>query len=332
MSKERASLAVAVEGLATQIATQPCGLMRSLEVGFLCATTSALARAAFDPVLGPNLPFSMFFPALLAAALFGGARAAILALAIATVSGWFLFLPPKLSFEIASGQGVQVPIFIAVGLSIIALGLVLRSALIRLEAHRRRYEALVFELSDRLHKDLATVAELAQHSLHDAGGRRAGEALVDRLAVLREAHHDLSRLDWRPIPLGRVVERPLRYFAPTEARRIAVEGPGVDLDPDLAIALALCVWELADHARRRGALADPEGRVRLSWAVDGPVTAFSWVETDCGAEPATRALERRLVSERLAWRCERAGGLVQWTVRFETRAVTPALPRVARAA
>ena len=337
MSIERLSVVAAVEGLATQVATQPRSLVRSLEIGLICAMVAVAGRAGLDPLLGEHLPFSLFFPALLAAALFGGAPAAALALAFTTVSGWFLFLPPKLSFDIATGRALQIPVFLAVGLFTAGTGLVLRGALMRLETHRRRHETLVFELNERLRKDLDRVAAIARESLRDSSQQqRSGEALVDRLTVLRGAHTDLSRLDWGPISLRRMVARPLCHFAPTEAARIAVEGPDVNLDPDLAVSLALCVWELANHARRVGALAIPDGRVRISWMVEAGLVTFNWIETDVGAESTIRDLARRLAGDRLAWRRDSVAGVVQWTVRLEgrpaARSVHDAPQRTAEAA
>jgi hypothetical protein len=102
------------------------------------------------------------------------------------------------------------------------------------------------------------------------------------------------------------------------------------------VSLALCVWELADHACRWGALAAPDGRVRLSWRSDGRFISLSWIETDVGRQASIRDLRRRLISERLPWRLEPAAGLIHWSVRFESR--EPALPayapipRTARAA
>lgn len=310
----------AVEVLATRIATEPRSLLRNLEVGLVCATVAVMARVALDPLLGEHLPFSIFFPALVTAALWGGEAAAVLALCVTTICGWFLFLPPQLSFDIAAGKGLQIPVFVCLGAFTIGLGLVLRRALLRLELHRRRHEALLRELNERLQKDLGLVAQMVRDSSREDGGRpRSHERLADRVQVLREAHHDLSSLDWGPISVRHVVSRPIRYLPADEAGRISQEGPDVSLDSDLAVALALCIWELADRAHLGGALSEPDGRVRISWLKDGHVVRFSWTESDCEhARPVTSLLPR-LLSDRLAWRVERSPGLVAWTVSLEAR-------------
>src|SRR5665213_1824315 len=133
---EAQSLTAAVEGLATQIATGRIG------IGLAAATIAIGARGALDPLLGDHLPFSPFLPAILLAALFGGAPAAGLTLLMTTLAGWFLFLPDKMSWSISDGKAVDVPIFLATGALTAFVGLVLRAALIRLETPRRRHELL----------------------------------------------------------------------------------------------------------------------------------------------------------------------------------------------
>ncbi|HEV2530303.1 HWE histidine kinase domain-containing protein [Phenylobacterium sp.] len=335
---EAQSLAAAVEGLATQIATGRRGLASRIEIGLVAAAIGIGARSALDPVLGDHLPFSLFFPAILLAALFGGAPAATLTLVMTTVAGWYMFLPEKMSWSVTDGRVVDVPIFMAVGALTAALGLLLRAALIRLEAHRRRHEVLVVELSERLEKDLATIAALAQSTLRGAGERRAaGEAFVDRVAILRDAHRELGAQDWTSAPLRRIAERSIRHLAREAASRILIEGPAVHLDPDVAVMLSLCFWELADNARRHGALSAPEGKVRLEWTLSASgVVDLAWIET--GGPPRgsqTRGfgldMLERGAARRLPWRSEWLPGLVRWTLRFETEAPQTPL-RVRRAA
>jgi two-component sensor histidine kinase len=90
--------------------------------------------------------------------------------------------------------------------------------------------------------------------------------------------------------------------------RIAVSGPEVHLAPQTATAMALGLHELATNAAKYGALSAPEGRVSLSWTVDGEARArrlrLTWRET--GGPPAgspgppgfgSRLIERGLASE-----------------------------------
>lgn len=337
MRADDLSMASALEGLATQVATQPRSLIRQLEIGFLAATTAIIFRSLLDPVIGDHLPFSAFFPALLVAAVFGGLAGGLLALVMTTLGGWFAFLPPRMSWVIEPGKESQIPIYLLVGGVMVLGALVLRGALIRLETHRRRHEALVGELHNRLVKDLAVVASIAHQTLRSSPEPvQFRRAFIDRLAILRDTHDALWSEDWRAMSLRKIVGRPLRLFAPSEAGRILIKGPEILVHPDLAINLALCVRELAANAVRHGALSVADGRVRIEWTQAGARVDFAW--TEIGGPPRTAdphkgfgfdLLERRF-GEGLRWGSEWLPGLLRWSVAFASDG--GALPAPARAA
>ena len=53
--------------------------------------------------------------------------------------------------------------------------------------------------------------------------------------------------------------------------RVAADGPAVMLEPRVAVQMALVLHELADNARRHGALAGSSGRVTVDWRIEaGP--------------------------------------------------------------
>jgi two-component sensor histidine kinase len=323
MRADDLSMSGALEGLATQVATQPRSLIRQLEIGLLAATTGIIFRALLDPLVGQHLPFSAFFPALLVAGVFGGLPGGLLALGMTTLGGWYLFLPDRQSWAVSAGMSHQIPVYLLVGGLTVFSALVLRGALIRLEAHRRRHEALVGELHNRLVKDLAVVASIAHQTLRATPEPvQFRRAFVDRLAILRETHDALWSEDWRSMSLKRIVARPLRLFAPSEAERMLVDGPDVLVHPDLAINLALCVWELAANALRHGALSVPEGRVRLEWTVSDSRVDFAWIEI--GGPPRISDPQKgfgfdlleRGFGEGLRWRSEWLPGLLRWSVAF----------------
>lgn len=323
MHREALDMGGALEGLATQVATQPRRLWRQLEIGLLAATLGIMFRVMIDPVVGDHLPFSTFFPALLVAGVFGGAPGGALALAITTLGGWFLFLPERMSWRLYDGQTNQILVYAAIGAFTVGLAVVLRGALIRLESHRRRNEALVGELHHRLRKDLSVIAAIATQTLRaspePAHFRRA---FVDRLAVLRETHAALWSEDWQAMSLARIVARPLKLFAPSESARILLEGPDVAIHPDLAMAFALCIWELAANAVRHGALSTAEGRVRAQWTLTDGRIDFAWIET--GGPPRLSEAQKgfgfelleRGLGEGLCWRSEWLPGLLRWSVAF----------------
>jgi two-component system CheB/CheR fusion protein len=74
-----------------------------------------------------------------------------------------------------------------------------------------------------------------------------------------------------------------RYYAQADGRRVILNGPAVNLPPDVATPLAFVLHELATNAIKFGALSAPDGTLRLDWGfrVNGGDREFrySWRES-----------------------------------------------------
>ena len=71
-------------------------LLHQLAPAAFCVGLATSARAAVDPLIGDVLPFSAFYPAVLAAAFWGGYGAGMIAFVLSGVLGWTLFSPSGL--------------------------------------------------------------------------------------------------------------------------------------------------------------------------------------------------------------------------------------------
>jgi two-component sensor histidine kinase len=65
---------------------------------------------------------------------------------------------------------------------------------------------------------------------------------------------------------------------------VTIDGPAVDIPRQRIQALAFVLHELATNAVKHGALSVPEGRLRISWAIEasgnGSYLQLSWQERD----------------------------------------------------
>jgi two-component sensor histidine kinase/PAS domain-containing protein len=87
-----------------------------------------------------------------------------------------------------------------------------------------------------------------------------------RIAALARAHTLLAQARWQGVGLRRLVEAELgRHAAPNPALELA--GPPVMLAAVATQPLAMVLHELASNATRYGALAQPGGRLKVSWSV-----------------------------------------------------------------
>ncbi|HEX2817423.1 MAG TPA: HWE histidine kinase domain-containing protein [Phenylobacterium sp.] len=170
-----------------------------------------------------------------------------------------------------------------------------------------RQRLLVNELNHRVKNSLATVQAIAAQSLRGPDvSPEARERFMARLMALASANDVLVARTWSGATLHSVAAQMARPHGDDE--RFTIEGPDVHLAPPTATAMALGLHELATNAAKYGALSSPEGRVSLTWAVDGEAKArrlrLTWRESGGPAVAApgpsgfgTRLIERGLTAE-----------------------------------
>lgn len=165
-----------------------------------------------------------------------------------------------------------------------------------LAANRQRL--MVDELNHRVKNTLATVQSIARQSFKSVASEAARTSFEARIQALSKAHDALSASHWEAIGLAHLLGQEL---APFGSHRIAVDGPGIDLVPRAAIALAMVFHELSANAASYGALAREAGSLAIKWTRqtvgDGGRLVLEWRE-EGGAvlgEPAKPGFGTRLI-------------------------------------
>ena len=119
-----------------------------------------------------------------------------------------------------------------------------------------------------------------------------------------EPHPLLTREAWDSAGLKDVVHDALAPFGIDSERsgRFRIEGPNVRLSPNVALALALGLHELATNAVKYGALSNDTGSVHLVWDRQGGTLHLTWEERDgpLVAPPTRRGFGSRLIQRGLA--------------------------------
>lgn len=168
---------------------------------------------------------------------------------------------------------------------------------------------LINELNHRVKNTLAIVQSIARQTFPVGADPVASLATFEgRIAALAAAHDILTRENWAPSSLSALIHEVL---APHLDRPSAfhLSGPPMTVPPKTAVTLALAIHELATNATKHGALASPNGLVRISWSIEtrdskSPQLMFEWRE--CGGPPVkkparrgfgTRMIERGLAAE-----------------------------------
>lgn len=125
------------------------------------------------------------------------------------------------------------------------------------------------ELAHRLKNVLAVIQSVANQTLRNAPDTEtAGRDLSARLAALGAATDVLTDRSWRSADLRELTERALAPHG-SLGQKILIDGPRVTLKPEVSVAFALALHELATNAGKYGALSDEAGKVMLSWTVEG---------------------------------------------------------------
>jgi two-component sensor histidine kinase len=170
-----------------------------------------------------------------------------------------------------------------------------------------RREFLLRELDHRCKNTLASVQSIADQTLRTSTSPEAfNEALEQRLSALSRAHELLTRGGWGRASLAEVIAVALEPYGGVDGSRIRVEGPGIDLRPETAVAFHMTFHELAVNAVRHGALGVASGRVAVRWAVDMAADprrlALEWRESGGPpvSVPTRQGFGRRLIERGLA--------------------------------
>ncbi|WP_156678155.1 HWE histidine kinase domain-containing protein [Sphingomonas profundi] len=125
------------------------------------------------------------------------------------------------------------------------------------------------ELAHRLKNVLAVIQSVAQQTLRNAPDTEsASQDLSARLAALGAATDVLTGKSWRSADLRELTERALAPHG-LIGRRIVIDGPAVTLKPEVTVAFALALHELATNASKYGALSNEAGTVALKWTLEG---------------------------------------------------------------
>jgi two-component sensor histidine kinase len=298
------------------------GTVSSVAIGAVCAAAAIGFRSALTPFLGGEEHISAMFPALLVATFFGGLTGGSLCLALSVAGDWYLFLGPPRSFALAPHEGAGLMAILMSGGLLVAGMVAIRELLTDLSEAHASERTLARELQHRVKNNLAVIEALAVQS---ARGTSEPEVWLDRflgrMKSLSAAQVLLSGSESGSAPIGQVVEATLQPFV--FADRISWRGQALEVDPQQAVALALCLHELTTNAIKYGSLSTPLGSVRIEWSRgEAGLANIRWEET--GGPPSMepkrvgsglRLLRRGLESLRPASVSFGPGG-VRWDAEF----------------
>jgi PAS domain S-box-containing protein len=168
------------------------------------------------------------------------------------------------------------------------------------EEHQR---VLLGELQHRVRNTLAVIRSIMRRTAATAENKEEFFTHLDgRVAAFARIQSAVTRDPTRGIDLGLLIADELRVVGAQEGRELTLNGPLIALKPKAAETLGLAVHELATNAIKHGALAQPEGRIEIAWAVAGsglPELQLSWTEHGAVVTPVVAPRRRGFGTEML---------------------------------
>ncbi len=176
---------------------------------------------------------------------------------------------------------------------------------------------LMAEVNHRSKNLLSVVQAMVTQSARGADPKIFARQLSDRLQGLSASQDLLIKNDWSGIELSELVHAQLGHFRDLIGARILIDGPAVRLTAAGSQAMGMALHELATNAAKYGSLSNGEGRVRISWEIQGdqdPSFSIRWIEE---GGPLVGSPTRKGFGHLVVGRIAEAalGGKVEWAMR-----------------
>lgn len=168
-----------------------------------------------------------------------------------------------------------------------------------------RQALMVRELHHRVKNTLATVQAVLNATVRSSLTiPEFTRALSGRIASLARTHALITEDVAQAASFEELLRAELDPY--DERGRLTLEGPRVALPSELAVPVGMALHELTTNALRHGSLADPNGRLQVTWRVEGSPAGRSlrwdWTEHDGppAAHPTREGFGSRLLNKVLA--------------------------------
>jgi two-component sensor histidine kinase len=250
----------------------------------VCLTLATAARWGIAQIRA-DVPFSLYYPAVLLSAVFGGVQAGL----------WTAIMGGVLGTAVDFADTPTGPARIA----LLAIYVVVSSLIMWAARHHRsiahyyrdlsaklqkeeEYRKLVVgELSHRLKNSLATVHAVVRQVLRDQPQMWA--AVDGRLRALGATDDLILQSDRSGCDIEELLQLEM---APYGDSRVTLLGNPLHIPPKLAVSLGLMFHELTTNSAKYGALSTPNGFLQISWRMVGDRLSVIWDENN--GPPVTR--------------------------------------------
>jgi two-component sensor histidine kinase len=254
------------------------GPVASLGFVVVCLAVATAARWGISQIR-TDVPFSLYYPAVLLTTVFGGLWVGL----------WTAIMGAVFGYAMGFADGPTGPARIALlAIYVVVSGLIIwgarhyrsvalyyRDLSAKLQKEEDYRKLVVAELSHRLKNALATVHAVVHQVLRDQPEMWA--AVDSRLRALGATDDLISRSDRSGCDIEELLQL---ETAPYGDSRVNLLGNPLYVPPKLAVSLGLMFHELATNAAKYGALSTPNGFLQISWRMVGDRLSVIWDENN----------------------------------------------------
>jgi PAS domain S-box-containing protein len=137
-------------------------------------------------------------------------------------------------------------------------------------AAEKQVNLMLRELSHRTKNLMSIVLSIARQTAQRSRNlRQFEEIFAGRVQALSAAQDILVHHNWEGVNIAALVRTQMLPFLAEGDERLTVEGPIFRLSPGAAESFAMAIHELASNSSKYGALARRNGRIAVSWRLEG---------------------------------------------------------------
>jgi len=239
---------------------------------------ATIARIALG-WLDVTLPYATYFPAVMLVALICGPLVASVASFASTIVVWWAFVSPRYEFGPPTRSDIgNAILFLASCALIIWVAQLYHRAMARLRENERQRTLMMGELEHRGKNTFAVVESIVRSSLEerpDLAGTIAG-----RIRAVSTTNDIINQSPGHRSTIAAILQR---EFEPHGINRLVASGDGqeleaLELEANVARAMALVIHELVTNAVKYGALSLDGGTVSVRWSRQGRAIQIDWRE------------------------------------------------------
>ncbi|WP_394729984.1 HWE histidine kinase domain-containing protein [Altererythrobacter sp. GH1-8] len=151
---------------------------------------------------------------------------------------------------------------------------------------------LIAELNHRVRNILNLIRSLVDQSRREALDKdQFVEIVSGRITALATAHENITRENWSPAPISKLIEAEAKAYLNGKRDRLRLSGEDVLVSPKAYTVLALVLHEMVTNSVKYGSLCDRSGElaIALSRSPDGDLI-IDWQES--GGPPVEEPTRR----------------------------------------